>query len=145
MAFFKELFFKQGNFHMKIQILLFYDIRLWLVDNIVCNPKENSINITMFPFVLTTNIMLFSKNKFLSRLFDRYIDENKITSFDVALFWMINSITTRDCLYTQSSSQTPKDLFGLEHNINTSHLKLYPNVLNAGHPSLRLDRNVFVL
>ena len=79
---------------MKIQILLFYDIRLWLVDNIVCNPKENSINITMFPFVLTTNIMLFSKNKFLSRLFDRYIDENKITSFDVALFGMINAITT---------------------------------------------------
>ena len=92
--FFKELFFKQGNFHMKIRILLFYDIRLWLVDNIVCNPKENTINITMFPFVLTTNIMLFSKNKFLSRLFDRYIDENKITSFDVALFGMINAITT---------------------------------------------------
>ena len=61
--------------------------------NIVCNPKENSINITMFPFVLTTNTMLFSRNKFLSRLFDRYIDENKITSFDVALFWMINAIT----------------------------------------------------
>ena len=90
--FLKELFFKQGNFHMKIQILLFYDIRLWLVDNIVCNPKENSINITMFLFVLTTNIMLFSKNKFLSLLFDRYIDENKITSFDVALFWIINAI-----------------------------------------------------
>ena len=60
----------------------------------------------MFPFVLTTNIMLFSKNKFLSRLFDRYIDENKITSFDVALFGMINAITIHYCLYTQSSSQT---------------------------------------
>jgi len=91
-GFFKELFFKQGNFHMKIQILLIYDIRLWLVDNIVCNPKENSINITMFLFVLTTNIMLFSKNKFLSLLFDRYIDEIKITSFDLALFWIINAI-----------------------------------------------------